>query len=78
MCSSGTLVNLSMDFFGDGMAGNVDASFVLGEVLGSDGETCFCAACLVADGPPRGRCVFFHLCFRLTGVSSSNPSLRVR
>ena len=60
------------------MAGNVDAFFVLGDVLDSVGVACFCAACLVADGLPHGRCVFFRLRFGLTGVSSSNPSLRVR
>ena len=78
VCSFGTPVNLFLVFFGDGTAGNVHAFFVLGKVLGSVGVACFCAACLGAEGLPWGRCVFFRLRFRLTGVSSSNPSLRVR
>ena len=70
--------NLSLVLLGDGTAGNAEEIFVLGNVLGSVGVACLCAACLVVETLPRGLCEFFLLCLGLTGISSSNPSLRAR
>ena len=72
--------NLSLVFLGGGggTACNSEESFVLEGGFGSVGLVYLLATRLVAEGLPCGLCEFFFLRLRLSGMSSSSPSLRAR